>query len=346
MDDADDVRDADEYENASENERALREGFTRGRVVWFGARDDWWQDWVFYVENQHTLVSMWRGHAMHPFERFDRVCYFLCVVCFSLFLSAYVQNAHPPHNGLAEYGVWVCLASALLVLYDVILKFIATSPCLQPGGSLHGACWLCRACCIDAGKQGLYIVSLCSLGFLVAGVTLAATADVDPGMYFATFFLMRVGNYAAEFGPLAYAFYSRRERQRCFWLDGEKGGAYPFGFSVPDPMFVHETRFQESVDTWPGDVENPMRRPSASDVQRRQTDRAARRERQVELLQKARTQVRAEQESRRPGGLPLPASRDRTPPISRDRTPPPVAPDSLDGFGSRRADPLDGFGRR
>ena len=147
MDDADDVRDADEYENASENERALREGFTRGRVVWFGARDDWrgaraknahtstcggrvrarrrdgaakkcgraaatarkkktgrirgrWQDWVFYVENQHTLVSMWRGHAMHPFERFDRVCYFLCVVCFSLFLSAFAR----PRGKLSRRG--------------------------------------------------------------------------------------------------------------------------------------------------------------------------------------------------------------------------------------------------
>ena len=53
------------------NEQALREGFTRGRVVWFGGRDAWEEDWWFYVSNEHTLISICRGHAMHHFERFD-----------------------------------------------------------------------------------------------------------------------------------------------------------------------------------------------------------------------------------------------------------------------------------
>ena len=132
---------------------------------------------------------------MHHFERFDRICYLMCVICFTLFLSALVQNRHPPHNGLVTYGLWVCAASIALVLYDQLLRFMATSPCLQPGGCLHKICWLCRDCCIDAGKQGLYIVSILSFAFFIAGVVLAATADLDPGMYFVTFALMRVGNY-------------------------------------------------------------------------------------------------------------------------------------------------------
>ena len=164
---------------------------------------------------------------MHHFERFDRICYLMCVICFTLFLSALVQNRHPPHNGLVTYGLWVCVASIALVAYDFLLRFMATSPCLQPGGCLHKVCWVCRDCCIDAGKQGLYIVSILSFAFFIAGIVLAATADLDPGMYFVTFALMRVGNYIWEFAPLGYYFYTRREKQKKYWLDGVAGGAYP-----------------------------------------------------------------------------------------------------------------------
>ena len=105
--------------------------------MWFGGRDAWEEDWWFYVSNEHTLISICRGHAMHHFERFDPDLLLDCVICFTLFLSALVQNRHPPHNGLVTYGLWVCVASIALVAYDFLLRFMATSPCLQPGGCLH-----------------------------------------------------------------------------------------------------------------------------------------------------------------------------------------------------------------
>lgn len=306
------------------NEQALREGFTRGRVVWFGSTDSWREDWWFYVANEHTLISICRGHAMHHFERFDRICYLCCVICFTLFLSALVQNKHPPHNGLVEYGVYITLASIALVAYDALLRFMATCPCIQPGGCLHGACWLCRDCCIDAGKQGLYIVSICSFGFLIAGIVLAATADVDPGMYFFTFMLMRVGNYLAEFAPLGYYFYSRREKQKPYWLDNEVGGAYPYGFGLPDPIYVRDTRYaKQSEGYWPGeDVENPLARRSSKSLRAKRAESSAARQRKIELLERARAQVRGDVAARKPGAS---APRTRTPP--RD--------DALGAFGRR-----------
>ena len=309
------------------NEQALREGFTRGRVVWFGGRDAWEEDWWFYVSNEHTLISICRGHAMHHFERFDRICYLCCVICFTLFLSALVQNRHPPHNGLVTYGLWVCVASIALVAYDFLLRFMATSPCLQPGGCLHKICWLCRDCCIDAGKQGLYIVSILSFAFFVAGIVLAATADLDPGMYFVTFALMRVGNYIWEFAPLGYYFYTRREKQKKYWLDGVAGGAYPYGFALPDPGYVRDTRFkrESSEGFWPDDVENPLARRSAKQLRQKRAESAAARARKVELLERARAQVRGDVEARKPGGL-APPSRSRTPPRGDD---------ALDAFGRR-----------
>ena len=44
--------------DVSNNERATRTGLLKSRVVWFGGEDDWWKDWVFYAENEHTLLSM------------------------------------------------------------------------------------------------------------------------------------------------------------------------------------------------------------------------------------------------------------------------------------------------
>lgn len=333
-----DDEDRDPEAPATHNARALEEGLVLGRVVWFGGKDLWWDDLWFYVENEHTLISTWRGHALHPFERFDRVCYFMCVACFSLFLSAYIQHEHPIHAGAVAYGGWVTLSSILLVVYDVLLRFFATCPCMHAGGSCHGACWLCRDCVTDAGKQGLYIVSIGSFGFLIAGVVLAATADVDPGMYFATFLTMRVLSYLGEFPVLAYSFYARREAQREHWLEGASGGPYPLGFSSPDPLFVRETR-KDGVNSgrWTGTA-NPMheRRDSAS-VRRDAAAAAPSRDKKIEMLQRARDRVRAEggdRDARQTAAAS--AAPAKKPPRPTGPQAGGAADDPLDSFGARR----------
>lgn len=265
-------------------------------------------------------------------------------MCFSLFLSAYIQNQHPIHAGLGPYCGWVILSSILLVIYDVSLRVLATCPCIQPGGGLHGLCWCCRDCFKDAGQQGLYIVSICSFGFLLAGIILAVTADVDPGMYFATFGLMRVFSYLGEFGPLAYGFYTRRESQRDHWLEGAPGGAYPLGFTKPDPLFVRETRKDGVKRHWPGGVDNPIHRRNSADLRREHTEAAARRERKVEMLQKARDRVRGDDMARGP----RPAS--KSPPPAKAPAPAP-RPLPTRSFGPQTDaappdDPLDSFGAR
>lgn len=288
----------------TDNERAARVGFAQGRVVWFGGPQAWKEDWIFYLENEHTLVSMCRGHALHPFDRSDRISYFICVMCFSLFMSAYVNNEHPRSEGAFEYGGWLTLASILLVAYDYGLRFIATSPCMQPGGSLHGSCSCFRECCIDCGRQGLYVCLAGSFAFLVAGIVLAATSeDVKPGPFFVTFVAMKFCSFCAEIVPHAYSFYTRREQQRRYWFDGEAGGAYPLGPTFPDPLFIRESRKDGDVMRWPGedgDKSTPRENPLVSSSRRRpltDKDRAeskARRERQIEMLQRAREKVRSE----------------------------------------------------
>ena len=86
------------------------------------------------------------------------------------------------HAGFGLYCAWIVLSSILLVAYDYTLRILATCPCIQPGGALHGVCFCCRDCFKDAGKQGLYVVSVGSFGFLVAGVVLFGNNAADPAV--------------------------------------------------------------------------------------------------------------------------------------------------------------------
>ncbi|KAH8049546.1 tripeptidyl-peptidase [Aureococcus anophagefferens] len=95
-------------------QRATREGFALGRVVWFGCEGDYGRDFCFHVANGHTLVSLLRGHSMHPFERFDRACYLACVLCLNLFLSALVARDHAPATRKGKVAVVGALMAAHL----------------------------------------------------------------------------------------------------------------------------------------------------------------------------------------------------------------------------------------
>lgn len=236
-------------EDAAEamNERATREGFAKQRVVWFGGPGDWERDWLFYVENSHTLVSMCRGHALHPFDRYDRVCYLCCVLCMNLFISAWLQRERDEVARL-EYYWSLVVWSVWLVVYDNVLRLLATSPCFQLGGSLYSICWLCRDCCLDCGRQGLYVLLVLSVGIALAGLIVAVHNRVTPERFFATFFVMRVLSYLWELAPISWTFYARRESQREYWTPpaGDatwtEGGAYPLGARWPTPDYLFERR--------------------------------------------------------------------------------------------------------
>ena len=199
------------------NERATREGFAKNRVVWFGGPDDWVRDWVFYVENTHTLVSMWcvgssvvpdatrsRGHSMHHFDRFDRIVHLCCVLCANLFISAWLERERDDAN-VVEYYWWVAVWSASLVVYDNALRVLATSPCCQIGGSLHDICCLCRDCFRDCGRQGLVVCLVASCCIGLVGLILAVHRRVDASRFFATFVAVRLFAYLYELAPLSCA---------------------------------------------------------------------------------------------------------------------------------------------
>jgi len=135
-----------------------------------------------------------------------------------------------------------------------------------------------------------------SIGFLVGGIVLAASGKgVHPGNFFATFFATKIAAYLAEFPPLIFFFYSGRNAQREHWQEGVAGGAYPLGRAYPDPHFLENSRLEGHVtrDPW-NESENPLQRSSARAVRTANRDSSKRRQKQVELLQKARDSVKSQ----------------------------------------------------
>ena len=51
---------------------------------------DWKRDLGFYVENHHSLIAAFRGHALHPFSRAHRAAHVFCVLGLNVFLAACV----------------------------------------------------------------------------------------------------------------------------------------------------------------------------------------------------------------------------------------------------------------
>ena len=267
------------------NVRATREGFVQGRVVWFGGEGDWRRDFFFHVENSHTLLGLARGHAMHPFERFDRGCYLACVLFLNLFLAAVVARDHAPVLGSdgrpdwlrsGDYVVSLSAASILNLVYDRVLRVFATCACLQRGGALFDVCCLCRDCFRDLGKLGLYCALMLSFAIAVVGCLIAAHLDAKRH-FFKTFVAMKLLAWCFEFAPLGFVFYRRRETQKPYWGGDPRqratGGAYPLGCDVPPPAFLRERRADASRFAHESRDRRERRDASAARRQRRARDR-------------------------------------------------------------------------
>jgi len=174
-------------EEELKQERAVREGFLRRRVVWFGGKNDYQRDLLFFLENEHTLLSLCRSHAYHQFDRESRITYIACVLCLNFFFAAYLERRSEIY-GRYDYVRWLLLTSCILVAYDYALRILATSPCIQQGGSLGSLCYFCRNTCLDVGKHGLALLLIISAGFALAGLLLGVGLRITPKDFFFNFY--------------------------------------------------------------------------------------------------------------------------------------------------------------
>ena len=71
---------------------ALVAGLAAGRVVWHHTL---WDDGLFYLANEHSLLSIAMGHFCHPLRAADRVARLACVAAQALLFSALVSGVSP-----------------------------------------------------------------------------------------------------------------------------------------------------------------------------------------------------------------------------------------------------------
>ena len=107
-------------------EQALVEGLAKGRVVWFeqhgtgSACCSWFDDLLFLCANEHTLASLWFGHACHPLRWCDRAAFALRSLCGSFLLCGLVFRVR------GGYGVMVAAALASVRASRVLSRLLRT----------------------------------------------------------------------------------------------------------------------------------------------------------------------------------------------------------------------------
>lgn len=143
-------------------------GMSRARTVYFRTTS---LDWLFFLRNEHPLLSCLISHPLHPFPRHAHAKFLAVIVLFGVFTSVMtlhnVCKDQPPgkdcerklDNWLYQVQIiqWA-LASAVLQL---VMQTLAVCPCLQPGGTCACMCTDgCKVCCTKIGHEGLVIIML------------------------------------------------------------------------------------------------------------------------------------------------------------------------------------------
>ena len=93
-------------------------------------------------------------------SRAHRAAHVFCVLGLNVFLAACVAQRYPLLKDPNHYAA-VALAAFLNIIYDQILKILASAPCAEKGGCCD--CFCCRDLCRGLGSISLYLALAASL---------------------------------------------------------------------------------------------------------------------------------------------------------------------------------------
>jgi hypothetical protein len=191
-------------------------GMTRSRTVYFRSNS---LDWLFFLRNEHPLLSCMISHPLHPFEKGAHAQFLAVIVLFGIFTSVITLHnvcKGQPQGQVCErkldnelYQIEIikwALASALL---QMLMQTLAVCPCLQPGGVCQCMCTEgCKVCCTKIGHEGLVVI-VCGVGLLTFVSILIAVNDdrIDTLNVLGTAIEVKIRAFGISFILLTFKFW-------------------------------------------------------------------------------------------------------------------------------------------
>lgn len=149
----------------------MKEALAAGRVKF--PPSTWGEDCIFYVRNNHVLLSVFLVHPEHPFGKGRRFMVLANSLLFAYFVMAIVASIESePGAGSHVFGVFTLIVGTLLQLvWDLFSSMLGACACANcmPSAIGNG----CRA------LSGCLVAAQCFVGLFLALVGLLALTYSD-----------------------------------------------------------------------------------------------------------------------------------------------------------------------
>jgi len=144
----------------------IRDALESGRVTFSAS---WPRDCIFYLCNNHILLSVFFAHEKHPYGKVQRGLVLFNSLSFAYFITAVLHVFVP--NDLARGAIGITLGTILQLLFDLPASMLGTCPCAHGcfPPFVQGTCRGFALACLSLHTCASFIFGLLGAGALAAG---------------------------------------------------------------------------------------------------------------------------------------------------------------------------------
>eukprot|EP01034_Spumella_vulgaris_P030538 gene30538-37776_t len=173
------------------------------------------EDYVFFLCNNHTVLSMFMCTRGHPFSRSSKRIAFFGQNCFAFFIAKLLKVLFA-NDQIAISLLSTFVVAPLSLLVNKFFYALLVCPCVSMNtrnnrdGGFYGPYYSCCRCIVDCGKAIAYPAALFGLGFLVF-VALFTSTNKQAAMQIARYaYAVNVEAAVINLATCAMSFWSGR----------------------------------------------------------------------------------------------------------------------------------------
>ena len=202
---------------------SMHDALATGRVTF---TDSWLRDCLFYICNNHVLLSVFLAHPEHPYPRLQRGLVLFNSLSFAFFVTA-VLHVFVPLD-IARAALHATIGTLLQLAFDIPASMLGTCPCAHP-------CLppLVRGCCRGCALAFLSVHTIATCVFALLGVVVLSVStlfgDVDAALVWDGFLETKLNAFV---GALPWAVLVYALVRQCEAADHRVRGGAPMGVPV------------------------------------------------------------------------------------------------------------------